>query len=320
MNILSGKHGFLNKHFGDRRVAFGTRNVLSADVIKSNHPDDPSILNYDESRLSILQAMKEFQPFVIHFLKKKVFGHVFSSTTTAKVIDKNFHVKYVDVKPKTLKRYTTNNGLNSIINEFKNIHFREKPISIEGINGKLYNVLVCHDSGDTVVIDVDITNLKITLGKTDIKFNKKYLRPVTYVEMLYIGIWNIVSNKHVSNNRYPVIGDGSIYPSKIHISSTVPDRKVRVVFGINDIELIHYPIFGNKYLDSLVVHTSRLPGLGGDHDGDTGSNIGIWTKEGNESIKRYMNSPKAYIDDTMSLKIKGSQDDIVAITVHNMSV
>jgi hypothetical protein len=320
MDLLKGKQGFMNKHFGDRKVVFGTRNVLSADIIKSDHPDDLKVLRYDETRMPLLEAIKAYQPFAINALLRYCFNQIVSDSTTVKVMDSKFETVYVDITPKQFKQYSTGKGMTKLINEFKNIHFRESPITVKGKDGKNYYVMICHDSGNEIVMDVNLASLKVTVEKNGILFDKKKVRPVTYVEFMYIAMEIICRGKHNLNTRYPVIEDGSVFPAKIHLASTIEDRDVRVIFGTVDVRFPHYPILGKKYLDSLVVHTSRLPGMDGDHDGDTGSGTGVWTKESNENIASYLKSPKAYIGDNMKLKLRGSSDDIVTITASNLSM
>jgi len=50
------------------------------------------------------------------------------------------------------------------------------------------------------------------------------------------------------------------------------------------------------FVDSQIVHPSRLSGLDGDYDGDTVSGTILYSMEAVEEIDRHLKSKEAYLD------------------------
>jgi len=322
MNLMEGKRGFIQEHYGKRKVAFGTRNVASAAIMKSNTPNDPSTIKFDETKLPMMSVMKELQPLMIHFLKNLVYGEVFSTgATTVQAIDPKTHtMKYIQVSPKEVRKRTTSKGIEDLINKFKQIRFRDKSVAVFDSEGNEYWIYMIYDLGNRVYMFKTIEELHSLMNKmndtNDIDSSK--IRSLTWSEVVYIGTCVVSKDKHAFITRYPAIEDGSIFPSKIHVLSTTPDRKVEVVSLAQTFILPHYPILGSKFHDSLMVHPSKLAGLGMDFDGDTGSINALMADDTNEEVANYLNSARSIIDDNMQLKL-GEGAGIVEFVVSNLS-
>lgn len=156
--------------------------------------------------------------------------------------------------------------------------------------------------------------------RQDFDFDITKLRPITLIEVLYIAAYNIMNDKHVLITRYPVIAIDSIYPSKVHLMSTLKSRKVRMHSQQNKervVKYYEYPDINSKTIDSVIVHPSRLKGLGGDYDGDTVSANIIASEEANEENERYLNDLKSIIrpDGTLSI---GGNTDLIDLSVYNL--
>ena len=110
--------------------------------------------------------------------------------------------------------------------------------------------------------------------------------------MMYVAVYLATRENYVHITRYPVIGDGSVYPSKIHLCSTIPGR----IVTYSDRTYPEYPILGNAYQDSVQVGFDRLEALVGDFDGDTVSVNGVMSEEAKEECKRYLESTHSVIN------------------------
>ena len=91
---------------------------------------------------------------------------------------------------------------------------------------------------------------------------------MTWAEACYIATELAVEGKHAHVTRYPVLGDGSCYPTKIHLCSTIPGRVVHLIdmtMPEHPVRMFpEYPILGNAYQDTVVVSFDRLVGLSAD--------------------------------------------------------
>lgn len=322
MNVISGKKGFFEKHYGARKIAYSTRNVISVPMSDADTADDPTNIKTDETMIPMLNLIKCFQPFFVHFILKRVYGELFLHGNTGKIAvtnPKTLEIEYVALKASKINMYTTADGVEKIINQFKHVGFRESAVSIRDSEGKEYWLLLSYTEYDTVYIAKSASDLERLVKQYGIEYEKNRVEPVRWIEILYIAAMTIVDDKHVFITRYPALGDGSIYPSRIHAVTTNPSKIAKVMFDTGlTIETPHYPVIGNPYYESVVVHQSRLSGLGADFDGDMVSVTGLWSKEGNDDIRRHMENVNAVVGDDMQLKLS-TDSDIINLTIFNLS-
>ncbi len=463
-NILKGKRGYGSGKYMARRLAHGTRNVFSSVILEGETPEDPRYLKHDETLVPLFQTMKMFQPLIQFYLNEYFFKFFISDSNTASLINtKTLKLEYTEISDKEKNKYTTNDGLEIIINKFINVEDREKPVYIKNINNELYYTVLVYDEGDKITFvrsvtdfkqnflnmssikfnekninyldklddlnlnndeyiiiasgamalygynhsnnDLDIIvrkdvqnkliqNKKITtkiennrekytdLSKTlDIGFsndslfdfdilyeksiiignhryltidglkyiysllvnltnkdkykdrlnwlnetfpkkifNQKLLRPLTWIELMYIITYKAANNKYMLNTRYPVIHVESIYPSKVHVATTKPSR---IVSHVNEDEVINilpeYPIFKAQQIDSMAVHHSQLANLVADFDGDMGNGTGLMSDEANKEIANYFNSISSMVDSRGGLVTGVHGDTLVPWVLANMS-
>lgn len=321
MDMISGKGGFLQKHYGARKIAYSTRNVISVSTNEADEPNHVANIKSDETMIPMLNVIKCFQPFFTNYVKNRIFQEVFvhgSTERVAAINPKNLELEYITLRPAEANKYITSDGVNHLLNQFKHVGFRESPITIQDVNRNSFFVLLVFVDVEeqTVFVAKAFDELK-RLSKKDIK--KSDVHPMTWVEALYIASIHITKDKHALITRYPALGDGSIYPSKVHPITTTESNPYNVIFDTGfTVFAPHYPKLGNAYYESIIVHTSRLSGLGGDFDGDMVSCTTLWSKEGNEDIRNNLESVSSVIGQDMKLKI-GAWGDIVNLALHNLS-
>lgn len=279
-NIMTGKRGFLQGSYAARKIAMGTRNVISAAPMVSARPDDPQALKPDETMVGVFQTMKAIQPAVFYQMKtlliNPVFGEIGSSYTIPLINPKTFQLEYHEISDDERQRWTSADGVNGMINRFQNLDVRNKPLTVYDKNKKPYYLMMVYDDEDNVTMFRSIDDLK-SLGHP---VDKSKIRPMTWIEFCYITTEIAVAGKHGFVTRYPVLGDGSCFPSKIHLVSTTPGRVVTMTdlnypeFAVRTFP--EYPILGNSYFDTMAVYPVRLGGLGGDHDGDEIYTTSVW--------------------------------------------
>ena len=314
-NMMTGKKGFLQGTLSSRRIALGTRNVLTSVAYVGKDPDDPQILKPNESAVGVFQAAKAFQPLVVYYLKtlffQPIFGDESSSYNIVLVNPKNFSNEYVTVDEDERIKWIGSDGLNDIINKFKNIDIRHKPVIIHDEKGKPFYLYLVLDLKDKVYLGSNLDELKEAP-----EYDLKSVRPITWIELMYIAVYKAIEGKHCHITRYPVLGDGSTYPSKIHLCSTLPGRVIELYADGEPKLLPEYPILGNPYQDTVQVGFERLEGLGADYDGDTVSFNGVLSEEANEECKNYLESPRSLIDSLQRL-VRGQLSKVGDLAIYN---
>lgn len=271
-NFLDGKRGFIQGSFARRKVAMGTRNVITAATFFASSPEDPQLLKADDVQVGVYQTIKGLQPFT-KYTYKALFGDaIFKRDAVSQVAlsdIKTGKLIYTSISPTVRDMWTSSEGIEKMINSFRNTDLRKKPVLIRDTEGKQYALLLVYDEGDSIVLCRSIDDLE---AKWPRKVDRTKLRPITYIEMFYLIAETISMGRHAIVTRYPVIEQGSSYVAKIHVVSTTPSRSVEMVDLLSpdqsSITLRQYPVLGTAYMDAMMVHPSKLAALGGDHDGD----------------------------------------------------
>lgn len=326
-NFLDGKYGFIQGNFARRKLALGTRNVITAYPGMAASPEDPQFLKTDDVAVGVYQTIKGLQPYT-KFGWKTIFGNpIFKPEMTAKIAlsdPKTGQLVYTQITPDTWDKWMSGDGLDKIINSFRNIDLRSKPILIPSTDGKDYALSLVYDEGDEIAICRSIDDLKARWPRP---VQKNRLRPITYIEVFYLIAETMSAGKHAFITRYPVIEQGSIYPANIHVMTTTPARHVQLIDllsgHLEPVSLKQYPIIQEAgktttYMDAAMVHPSKLAGLGADHDGDKASFDMVLCRDSNEECRKYLESPRSVLNTDMRF-ITGGSNYLVDLMLHALT-
>lgn len=326
-NILEGKTGFFQGKYGKRSIALGTRNVISPSKMSAPTLDSPQFLKATETKVPLFQAAKGFTPLVIYQMKNLFFNQVVSSSTDQiSVIDPTtYRLEYKIITEEEKDKFLSSDGLRNLINLYRDVEFRTRPVTIFDMDGNRYYLFLVYDDGDVIYHFRSLSEFREWYREEKKQeLDETKLRPLSYMELLYITTYVASMDKHVQITRYPVLIVGSSYVSKVHLVSTEPSRVVKVQQPSANMEFMlpHYPILGRGSIDSTQLHPSRLNaavGLGGDFDGDTVSVNPILSKEANEECKKYLEGIGNLVrpDGTLSY---GGATDLISLTFYNLSI
>lgn len=321
-NLMDGKKAFLQGNYTRRKIAGGTRNVISAAQYAAKTPTDPQILHSDETQVGLFQALKANQPKCEYIIRTVYLNTIFSgdSNQVALTNPDTYELEYVEVPRKELKLFTDPDAIDKMINRFRNVEIRNDPISITLEDGSIRYLHMVYDTGTDVYYFRNLPEFRRAYKR---EIDMSYIRPMTWTEMFYVVAVFAYAGCHGFVTRYPVIEDGSCFPTKVKLATTIPSRVVAFRKNVDDmsppVTLAAYPILGNPYQDTLVLHASRLKGLGADHDGDTCSFNVVASDDANQEIAEYLNSAKAVIDSQKQL-VCGPNTDNVKWTFINMTL
>jgi hypothetical protein len=321
-NFLDGKRGFIQGSFARRKVAMGTRNVITAAPYIAASPEDPQLLKADDVMVGVYQTIKGLQPFT-----KNIWNSIFAvpifkaeATTNVALTDpKTNKLVYVNITPTERDKWTSSDGIDKLINSFRNTELRKQPIYIKDEDNKNYALCLVYDEGDSIALCRSIDDLQSRWPRS---IDKSKLRPITYIEAFYLIAETASIGKHGIATRYPVIEQGSCYVSEIHVVSTTPSRKVEVIDLLSPdlppMIMKQYPIIGMSYMDAMMVQPSKLAGLGGDHDGDKLSYEYIWSNDANAECAEYLRSPRSVLNTDMRF-IVGSSTYLIDLYLANLT-
>jgi len=266
VSLTSGKKKLLAGKWLSRRIQNGTRNVITSFIHKTTKLGEKGIPNVNNTLVGLLQFLVAIGQSSKYLIKTGPISHAFvSPDLPARLINKDsLESEEVYIEPEVYDLWMSNEGLDKLYSRFTNKHIRHKPIEISNH----YPALIYKGPDATFKIFYDIRDLPEG-------FNKKYVSPITLTELLYLSVYDKVDEYPAFMTRYPIAGEGSIYPSISSVKTTIESEK-RYPLNENwqkDPELtiaFEFPIVGGEFYDTLSPHTTRLAGLTADHDGDQG--------------------------------------------------
>ncbi len=260
--LIEGKGGFLQGKFGSRSIVNGMRNVITAMDTTVANLDDPNTFGIDSTGVGMYQVAKGLLPVTIHKLLTNFSNKIFNSQDGSAYLvnPSSLRSELVSVSPKTFDLWNTTNGLEKIISSLEDENIRDKPVMVED----RYLALVYRGPNGTFRIFGDINELPIELSADDVY-------PITYIEMVYLCNYSSWNKYPALITRYPITGAGSIYSSYIYCKTTVNSEMRRELDAAwqpiegDEYLALEYPILEEPvYINSLVPHTTRLDGMGGD--------------------------------------------------------
>lgn len=303
--MLEGKKGAIQQHWATRRTINSTRNVLVAYTPKIERVGDRRSVGVNQSVIGLYQFLRAVIPFCVKEVRERFSANIFpTSNGTAILINpKTFKQEHVVVGSEHLDLWMTYDGLEKIFDSFGDYALRHKALMIDG-----YYMGLIYDDGKSVKLVFDPSELPEDR-------DPNHLRPATLAEVLYICVWRLAPNMYATNTRFPVAGYGGVYPSGLYLRTTVDSREVNVLkddwtYDDEDIA-VEFPIKDISFFDAMSPSYVHLQALGGDHDGDLGSLIAVWTEESIEEVKNLLNSWEYYISSTGDKMSFSYADDIL---------
>jgi len=311
-NMIQGKKKFLLGSWASRSPMNGTRNVITALVTRTNELGAPGTITMNDTVIGIYQAMKAYMPVTRYLIRNKYLPMIFSSIERpANLVNaKTLKLEQVDLTPVTFDRWNTDEGVEKIITAFGEESVRHKPLMIDGY----YMGLVYRGPDGTFKFIQDIDD--VPPGR-----DKKDVRPMTFVELMYMSIGNKLNEYPMFVTRYPVTGVGSIYPSFSYVKTTIAQDQRR---ELDDLwrptrELLYnFPVPDGAFVNSLIPSVSHIAPLNADFDGDMCSANGTYTDESKQEVKSFLSKKKAYIG-TDGRFIYSASTDTIALLMHNLT-
>ena len=258
--MLTGKKGFLQYKWGSRKIFNGTRNVITAMDTSVEVLGGSNAQRYTDTVVGLHQLTKALLPVTIHRLKTTYLQQVFApGNGYANLVDPvTLKSQQVLLNTDTYDRWTTVEGLEKVISSYGEVSIRNKPIQLDG----RYLALIYTGPDKTFRIFGDIDELPPNLSRKDV-------RPINLVELLYLCGYRVWNNYVAFVTRYPISGTGSCFPATIYAKTTIVgevrqelDENWERIDGAIANEFPTYEPLA--YLDSHVIQSSRLAGLGAD--------------------------------------------------------
>lgn len=313
-----GGEKFINQKVVSRRVHDSTRNVLTSMNTGGLYLGAPNSPTFDATTVGVHQAASTFAPHVIGWLRRGVLDKIVQADegVVPLINKKTLKIDYVQLQPMTRMRFTSEDGIRSLIDRLRNVQDRHKPVELDGY----YLTLIYQDDKYFKVFD-DINELPSS-------FDKNKVRPISLVELIYLSGYNKWGKLFATVTRYPVNNEDSIYPTRLYCKTTAKGLMLRELGydwePIENNETTSYTAveFPDRtvsvFHDSQGISPSRLMGLSADFDGDTGNFVGIHSEEANREIDDYLGTREAWVKQDGELRVDIAYDTVDLI-VRNLT-
>ncbi len=312
--IVKGKKKLVLGKWASRKVFNGTRNVITSMDTSLPFLGDPESVTFNSTIVGLYQLMKAMLPITKFQLRNGFLSKVFISkdipvrlvnTKTLKSEDVNVSAEFFD-------RWTSDDGLDKVIETFREESLRHKPAMV----GNYYIGLIYKGPDGTFKIIQDIDEVPDDRDKS-------HVSPITLCELFYASIYHVANKYPGFVTRYPITGIGSIYPSYSYVKTT---NKSEVRHELGDDWIVdtekpaakEFPLRSSSFMNSLIPHSSRIGGLGADFDGDTCSYTVVYSDTAMRELKDFFNDKRAYLDTSGSI-MHSTDIDTVAFVLHNLT-
>ena len=262
--MLTGKNGFIQQRWGARRIFNGTRNVITSMDVSSPELGRKDYPGVEDTVMGLWQLSRGALPITIHALRRNILEGVFGDVEgKARLINpETYKGEWVEVSSSTYDRWVSAEGLEQIVGLQASTDMRNQYVTVED-----YYLALVYKPADWKVFKIfhDIDELPEDYSQDDVY-------PITYMEMIYLANYRNWNDLRVIITRYPVSGEGSTYPSGVYVRTTVnSEQRVELDENWQPMEPEEentaqvYPVFDPpNYVDSTMVHPSRVGGLGAD--------------------------------------------------------
>lgn len=303
--ILTGKKGFIQDKWSSRRIFDGTRNVITAMDHSVEDLQAPNATRFTDTVVGIWQLSRAVLPKTIHYLRTAYLDQIFGfGDMQARLVDpQTLTAEIVTLASDQYDRWATVEGLEKTVVRFKDVTIRDRPIMV----GDRYLALIY--VGPHPQTGQQSFRVFSDINELPEGFDRKYVRPINLVELLYLSGYRYWNDFVGFVARYPVTGVDSCYATTLYCRTTTVGE-VRAELGPDfeplgdDYVAYEFPVYSDptSYQDSLVIPSVRLSGLGADFDGDMCSLMVLYTDEAVEEVQRYLSSMDAYVDPLFGLR------------------
>lgn len=266
--MIEGKRGIIINKFASRRINNGTRNVITANSTIATRLGDPNNVSMNDTMAGLYQVARALAPLTFYQLRERFLSRAMSVPgAPVRLCNKETLLSertLLDSSEYT--KWLSEEGLESLINSFKDETIRDKPVEIGG----RYLGLTYRGPDMTFALLSGLDDLP-----SDGSRLVDHCTPITYAELMYHALYPVARRHFAIVTRYPITGVGSTYPSRIYLKSTIASEKRQELdpqlgwekailpYEISK-EATEFPVKGSPYFNAMSPHASRLAGLGGD--------------------------------------------------------
>ena len=302
-NLLKGKSKLIIGKWASRQIFNSTRNVITSLINNTNDLDSKKLIDINSTVVGLYQFMKACIPVVMYHIRNGFLKNVMPGPNAPFFMTnkKTLKKEMVSHNSALYDQWMSLEGLEKTITKFGEVPLRHMVLDTD----THYLYLVYKDDKRFLLLQ-DIDDLPSQL-------DKKKVYPITFVELLYLNVYQWAYQTPGFVTRYPVLGTGGIYPSMSYVKTTIDSSmKKELDSSGNETgnEALEYPSDHGKFVDSLSPSINHIKLLGADFDGDTISYNAVYSEQSKKEIQNYLQSKRFYIGSNGRLNYSMATDTI----------
>ncbi len=302
-NLLKGKGKLILGKWASRKIFNGTRNVITSLINDTRDLDSPKLIDVNSTVVGLFQFIKSTIPLAMYNIRNGFLLNVMPGPNSPFYMTnkKTLKKELVPHNPILYDQWMTNEGLEKTITRFGEVPLRHMVLDTD-----IHYLYLVYKDDDYFMLLQDIDDLPTNLDKS-----KVY--PITFVETLYLSVYKFCNTIPAFVTRYPVLGTGSIYPSKCYVKTTIKGyikREIDILGNETGNIAYEYPDENGQFVDSISPSITHIKRLGADFDGDTVSFNTVYSKQSIDEINKYLNSKRYYLSSHGKLTYSMATDTI----------
>ena len=290
--IVEGKKNLMMGKWAGRKVFNTTRNVITSMNTTSRLLGHKRNVDANSTLVGLYQTSKALLPKTLYQLKTGFLSTCFSLPGAPALLTDpvTLESKRVILQSETYNHWLGEEGLEKNLTYFKEDSIRHEPIMVEG-----HYLGLCYRGPDGTFALINGIE-QLPEGRS-----AEHCTPITLAELIYVAIYSVANNYYGYVTRYPILGIGSIYPSKVYLKSTVrSDERVQLDPNTwepmgDEFVAYEFPRLDSSFYNSLSPHPSQLKGLTADFDGDVCSFNIVCLDESIKECEDFFASKQAYV-------------------------
>ena len=251
-DILDGKTGLIQSKWTKRSVKYGTRNVITPSTNLVKDLRSVNFIKPTDTVIGLHQYISGISPIFKRGIVNIV-SEVFDGDANKAYLYDPKTLKPIlrDISPKDKKDWVSYEGIENLMDKFSQDDYKYLPVKING-----YYLGLVRDDGKNVTL---YFNEEVELDKN--------VRPITYLELFYLVVYDNRNKYPGMITRFPVDSMRSSYLCTFYLKTTIEDRQVTYRHNNEEKIVYNYPILDQKPFNSLSPHFTRIEGLNADYDG-----------------------------------------------------
>lgn len=304
--ITKGDTKLIGGKFVARKIFNTTSNVISSHVEKSKGLRDPRFFRINQVRMPLYQFLRACAPLTTFNIKLKYMSKMISTDNNLCYLTnvKTFKREEVSIRSvrKELDLWVSNDGIDKSMSYVGNIDMRRNPVLFKGEtldgNKGVFTLGLLYRNKTQFKFLQDIDEIPPHMKEV-----KHTVEPVSLFEFMYMSVFGMNNKYPTMSTRYPVSGEGSIYPAYANISTTIETDILREL-DENWMELegdeylaINFPRKDSEFINTYVIGPEHIGKAGADFDGDQMHAKVAMAVESQEEVANLLKTRRYYIGD-----------------------